>query len=456
MMQRPQFVLAALILCPLLSSLATSVEPGSTSTLNVAAPDDVYKDDIAFALDELEKQCGKFFKLKDINWKAVRKDFTKQAKKTRTDTEHLLLLQRLIARIEDGHARVEPLEKGKDVAPPEEWMIEKKGPGLFLCQIGKKYYIKNAWSTATDVGLAAGMEVLSVDGLAMKKWVPQRTAEIADTKSFSTDQHALFYTLNRGMARAKGDRVKLEYKDLEGKKKKRTVTINRASYVPNGPAFPPQDYESLGDSVRIGHTARGYGYIHFRRTKGEVLEELDEALAKLGNVPGMILDFRGNSGGGCDHDAFEARFVPQGHEMPRLARGNLASQGATTYGGPIIVIVDGTVVSAGETTSGMFKEDGRGYMIGESATAGMSSQKTTIELPSRMFALYVSIGSNRSSYNKGRGIEGIGVPPQEIVQFDPEDLVQGVDTLIRRAEELLEDYPQKEVRYDPKDYDWKP
>jgi C-terminal processing protease CtpA/Prc len=433
-------------------SLLGLVGPLAAST--PASGGDLYQEDMAFALDELKKQCGGFFRLKQIKWNEVEKEFKRAAKKVRTDTEHLVLLQRLISRLKDGHARVEALEKGKNVPRPEEWTIEKRGPGLFLCQIGKRIYIKNAWSSATAVGLAAGMEVLSIDGQKMAKWLPARIEELSDTHSFSTDQQALFYALHRGLARETGSRLKLEYKTLEGKKKKRTITIGRASLIPNGPAFPPQDYETLGDSIRIGHTEEGYGYIHFRRTKDKVLEELDSALAKLGPVPGMILDFRGNSGGGCDHDAFEARFVPKGQKMPRMARSQLASQGETPYGGPIIVIVDGTTVSAGETTSGMFKQDGRAYMIGESATAGMSSQKTTIELPSRLFALYVSTRSNRSSYNKGRGIEGIGVAPQELVEFDPDDLAAGVDTLIRRAEELLGDYPKKAVKYDPKEYGW--
>ena len=41
-----------------------------------------------------------------------------------------------------------------------------------------------------------------------------------------------------------------------------------------------------------------------------------------------------------------------------------------------------TTTRAGETGSGMFKEDHRGYMIGESPTAGMSAGKKTIALPS--------------------------------------------------------------------------
>ncbi len=413
------------------------------------AAEDTYETDISFALEELEKQCGGLLRLKEIDWKKVSKQFTKEAKKTKTDEEHYVLLVRLLARLEDGHCRVSPF-KG-----PADWQVEYEGPGFFLCQVGKKFYVKNAWSSAAEVGLAAGMEVLSIDEQPMKKWLPARIEEARDTRSFSTDQHALFWVLNRGFSKPSGERLKIEYKDEKGKKRKRTITLTKASAVPNGPAFVPEGYKSLGRSVRYARTERGYGYIHFRRTSDEVLKELDQALEELDDVPGMILDFRGNSGGGCDHDAFEARFVPLGKEMPRMARGALKGAGPTTYGGPMIVIVDGTTVSAGETTSGMFKEDGRAYMIGESATAGMSSGKETIKLPSGKFELYVSVRSNRGSFNGGRGIEGIGVPPQEYVEFDPEDLAAGVDTLIKRAQDLLDKFPQKDVRYDPEKYDWK-
>jgi carboxyl-terminal processing protease len=58
-------------------------------------------------------------------------------------------------------------------------------------------------------------------------------------------------------------------------------------------------------------------------------------------------------------------------------------------------------------------------------------------LASSLLALYVSVGSNRSSFNGGRGIEGIGVAPHELAEFDPGDLAQAVDTITRRAVELV-------------------
>jgi carboxyl-terminal processing protease len=122
----------------------------------------------------------------------------------------------------------------------------------------------------------------------------------------------------------------------------------------------------------------------------------------------------------------------------------------------MVVIVDATVRSAGETAAGMFGEDGRAFVIGESATAGMSSQKTTIELPSKLFALFVSVASNKARFQGGKGLEGIGYIPQELVPFDPADLARQRDTLIARAEALLAAFPQAQVRYDASKHGWSP
>ena len=144
----------------------------------------------------------------------------------------------------------------------------------------------------------------------------------------------------------------------------------------------------------------GFGYIHFRRCKGNLPEMVDQALAEIGSDnPGIILDWRGNSGGGFDHDALFGRFIPKGKTTSWGKR--YSSAGPNPYGGPVVAIVDATCRSAGETGAGIFKEDGRAYMIGESPTAGMSSSKKSIELPSGLFYLYVSVHSNKARFNGG-------------------------------------------------------
>lgn len=48
-----------------------------------------------------------------------------------------------------------------------------------------------------------------------------------------------------------------------------------------------------------------------------------------------------------------------------------------------------------------------------------------------------SIRSNGRRFNEGRRIEGIGISPHVVTPYRAEDLLNGVDTQIRQAEQWL-------------------
>ncbi|TDJ78016.1 MAG: hypothetical protein E2O39_01710, partial [Planctomycetota bacterium] len=79
------------------------------------------------------------------------------------------------------------------------------------------------------------------------------------------------------------------------------------------------------------------------------------------------------SGRGGADVVWEARgpsFLCAGTSCARNSASTAATGAPSRGGGPIAVIVDATVRSAGETSSGIFGEDGRAHMIGESDTGG--------------------------------------------------------------------------------------
>lgn len=395
-----------------------------------------FEEDVAYALDALEQKCGHFFELKGIDWKAARKEFTKAAKDAESDGDQLVLLARLLARLEDGHAEVRPGAQGGELNWPDDapFSGRRGDSGMAWCRIGRKIYVKSAVGPAQDASVEPGSEVLKVDGLAVDKWLAARQAEARDVFALGADQHVFFWATHLGLSGPEGGRLTMDVKTPDGKKKARTITFDRRSFRTYGPAAFPEGMQGEQD-VTWTRLPSGAGYVHVRRCKDDLPEQMDAALADLADVPGIILDFRGNSGGGFDHEALMGRFVPAGTELAFAKR--YASAGTRPYGGPVVVIVDGSIVSAGETAAAIFKEDGRALMIGESATAGMSSGKETIDLPSGKYSLYVSVSSNLGRANGGRGLEGIGAIPHVVIEFDPKDLAASQDTLIRRAGELL-------------------
>jgi C-terminal processing protease CtpA/Prc len=399
-----------------------------------------YAEDVDFLLTELEKKAGHFFPLKSVDWPAVAQQFRAEVQDIRTDTDHVKLCSRLVARLRDGHAGL----RGLKVALPDEAQGRRyTGPRVHLVVIGEKVFVRQAFGPTLDQGISIGTEVTAIDGQPSREWLNASVTKMRDDRGYSTDHQALYAACHWGLADFEGTPVTF---DLMQNGERKTVKIVRQggpNFAPFGPVFPPKGVRTLGRHS-YGRTPRGFGYIHLRDIPGDLPAQLDTMLAALGDISGLILDLRANGGGGCDHNAVFGRFIAEGKVWRQYA-----SAGDNPFAGPLVIIADAGTRSAGETVAGMFKEDGRGYLIGDTPTAGMSSQKTTIPVPSGLFAVTFAVASNKGRFNKGQGIEGIGVSPHEVVPYDPAELAQGVDSEIRRAEELLDQgLPKGRVPYE--------
>lgn len=401
--------------------------------------------DVEFALVELEKRCGHFFEAKGIDWKAAATKIRAKAKYASTPSEHYGVLLHLITELRDGHSAVIPIGEAEDVKPPEEFAVERIEPSFHLCRNGSKFLVKSCWGASAKVGMAPGMEVTRVNGQPASQWFTEHLAFWRDHGNFSTEQHAATYALTRGLAFEKGKGLEIEVKRKVGTKSFE-FTPNSSEGRRVGPAVPFGGAAEK-NGLLVGRNKDGIGYIHIPKVYDDLPQRLDDALGSLGTLKGLILDFRGNTGGGCDHDAVLGLFVAKGKTMNRPDAGPIASSGEHPYAGNLVAIVDSMVVSAGETVSGMFKEDGRGYLIGEGPTAGMSGSKEDLDLPSGLFRLHFVVRSNKARFQGGKGIEGVGIQPHEIVPYDAKDLEKGVDTLTARALALLKAFPKDKVPY---------
>lgn len=416
---------------PLLLAAVLTVSP-------LAATD--YAKDVEFLLDEFEKQAGTLLREKKVDWKDVRREFAASTKLVTNDVEHVKHCARLVARLQDGHAGFTRV--AVEMPPEREY-----GVGILLCEAGGKVFVKQAITSAAASGVEAGFELVEIDGEAPRAWLDATAKRLADTRGFSSEHARRYAACHWGLSGDEAKTFELVFERGRKGRKKVSLTCGKsggdARYV--GPVFPGKEWKRLGKRDLYTTLPSGFGYVYLGECASGLPEELDEALAALGDAPGLVLDLRANNGGSTDHAAVFGRFLASGATWRQYT-----SSGPAPFAGPLVVIVDAGTRSAGETVAGQFKEDGRAYMIGPEPTHGMSAQKVELEVPSKLFAVRFAVSSNKQRFNGGRGIEGIGVAPHEIVAWDPKLLASGIDPMIARAEELLKKgFPKGAVPYQP-------
>lgn len=176
---------------------------------------------------------------------------------------------------------------------------------------------------------------------------------------------------------------------------------------------PSPGSQSSGRSVDYTRLESRIGYLYLRRVDSSVVPGIDEVLSAHPDAKGWIVDLRGNGGGGYDHELIS--------QIEKFRR-------------PVAVLIDAGCVSVGETLARDFRTKARARLFGQ-PTAGSSSSKYQWSFPSGIATLTLPVRTRFRA--DGEPIEFNGIAPDEIVWPVPEDLQQGRNTCIRRAEAWL-------------------
>ncbi len=196
----------------------------------------------------------------------------------------------------------------------------------------------------------------------------------------------------------------------------------------------PVPIADISDSADVSWKMLGQtiGYIYVRRIRADLISKLDQAVGELKDATGLIVDVRGNSGGGFDAARSHRNFALDDEEPDR-----------PRFGGPMAILVDGRCISAGEGWTSWFIANKRAHVFGQ-ATAGASSRKTNYRLKNGLYQVTFPVKAYRGFLD--RPIERRGLEPDVPVMQNAADLEVGRDTVFETAREYLLDLTSTESR----------
>jgi C-terminal processing protease CtpA/Prc len=419
MRRRSLFRIAAFViaLASFLFAASTQAQPATTTSQTSA--------EYAAAFKDLYDHLGKVypcFEMKKIDWTKVGDELIPRSAQIKSDADFGLLCLRLIARLQDSHAQLlEAKAKYPEIAFPQ-W-----DPG-FACVIDDRdrpvvYYLDKG-SPAEKAGVKIGMAVVSINGksadAAMKAWEDEAT----EYSGYSSDR-ALRYDAAKMFVRQmqRGAKVRVVTQDPDGKPSGFEITATLGvRYLPRLPV-PIHGIDDSG-SVEPKHLNQDVGYIYVRRINENLIDGLDRALRLLGSCKAIIIDVRGNSGGGFDADRSFRNFDLDDKEEPDRPR----------FKGKIALLLDERTISAAEGWASWFIAKKRAKTFG-STTSGASSRKDEYTLTNGLYKVIVPVKAYDGFLD--RPIERRGLEPDIPVRVNAKDLTHGKDTVLETAKKWL-------------------
>jgi carboxyl-terminal processing protease len=422
-----------------------------------------------------------FTKWKQIDWDALHAEFAPRivaAEEANDKDAYYLALRQYLFAIPDGHV----ILTGDDGGMWREWI--GGGYGLALIELDDGVAIAHVLQEggpAEEAGMTWGAEILEWDGVPTREAIGS-VAPIWVGRPPATEEGRRFSQQNLLTRAPVGSEVTLTFRN-PGQNEPQTITL---AAIDDG--LEPL-YESLGWSASAGIREgmgeevdtsaiykppeweilpEGYGYIqayHVRPREGDpnFVEIVEQAVAEFAaqDVPGVIIDVRGNPGGTdelvpammghffTEPDFYEYKYFD--NWLVRLSFFDIAmpvgiESKEPRYGGPVAVLIDANTVSSGEGFPMLAQRLPQASVVGVYGTHGSFGMCcATISLPGGAELLYPAgqsqDASRRVQLEGDHNLQG-GVVPDVRVPLTRDTVyamfVQKEDVVLQRAIEALQ------------------
>lgn len=370
-----------------------------------------------------------------VDWRAIHDRYAGLADAAKDEAELIELMNEMLLELKLSHYAVFRMESKAGSGPP---ILAEASVGLDLRILGNEAVITSlaADYPAARAGLKTGYAITNIDGEPVQKLMDAVAAEhiprFGERRLISDMADDL---VRRCFGHA-GDTVQLSYEDSDGVLHDVTLPMKaRGAGVKIDDNFPPVYLDFR--SVRL---TDDIGYVYFSAVLPPADSLFLDALDRMNDVRGLIIDIRGNPGGMHQiGEAIASKLVGEKtlFSVFRYRDSTVEVKiepNPPVFEGPVAILIDVMNGSASERFSACMQSIGRATIIGEQSSGSVGPSDIKL-LPNGASLMYLVA---QSLTPDGTVLEGRGVIPDVIVSLDKAALLKGVDTQLDRAVAHLE------------------
>ncbi len=409
-MSRKIVLLLLLLICPLAASA-----PAQTA---LPAPDRAER---LRLFDQVwQSVCDNYYDpaFNGVDWRRLRQDYRGVAASAATRADLYAVFRKMLGELGDAHTRIYAPEESFDRYRPSGVTI-----GITVRPIEGVATV--TWvepgSEAEVRGIRAGLRVVRIDGQPVAGQLDRLRRELVGSSTATSLELQCHDRLFFGM---RGTATEVVFEDDQSRLL--TVSLTRR-FV---------EHRRRVSSRMLAHRI---GYIEITGFGPEIEHEFDEAMMRMQDSQGLIIDLRNNGGGFVNSVLHVASyFLPPDTDLGRFVsrqggvtmRRTSAAQGV--YRAPLTILVSSRSASGAEILAAAMQERRRAMIVGshETTCGCLLGVSQTIHL---FDGGRLNISDSDFLTSAGRRIEGSGLQPDILVRPRTRDLTRGDDRLLQSA-----------------------